>query len=342
MIARYVFNGDAKDWSRNNLHAKVQGASFVNDSQFGKVLSLPGDNNAFLTIPGEALTDLESLSISGWIYMRSKQPGQRFFDFGKDDSKHFFAAPVGTSARQGYQALITAEKGNKKGAVSPAIELNKWVHLAIVIDIPSKLMITYVDSKPVSEAKDIPLELAEVFGQQAGEKLLYIGKSLSAGDPNLNAMIHDFRIYRVPLSDRQVAGIYNNARKGKGVNEGSVNTTAKREDVLPQFPPTTAQLYNTYLVQVSDVEVETTVGNLPRLPSYVPGTYKHKIKGPKVRVLWPSPTDNSAVLSPGRYTVTGRVAGTDFQPKAFVTVKTSGDSNTPDLKLKTFDLSSWP
>ena len=204
MIARYVFNGDLKDWSRNNLHAKFHGpeATFVNDTRFGKVLSLSGDNNAFVTIPAEALTDLESLSISGWIYLRSKQPGQRFFDFGKDAGKHFFAAPAGTTAQEGYQALITSEKGNKTGAVSPAIEMNKWVHLAIVIDVPSKSIITYVDSKPVGEAKDIPLELSEVFGQQQGEKLLYIGKSLLPGDPNLDAMIHDFRIYRVPLNGR--------------------------------------------------------------------------------------------------------------------------------------------
>ena len=33
IIARYVFDGDARDWSRNNLHAKVQGgeAKFVNE-----------------------------------------------------------------------------------------------------------------------------------------------------------------------------------------------------------------------------------------------------------------------------------------------------------------------
>ena len=106
MIARYVFNGDVRDWSRNNLHAKFQGAeaSFVNDNRFGRVLSLSGDNNSFLTIPAEALTDLESLSISGWIYLRSKQPGQRFFDFGKDTTRHFSAAPVGTHAQEGYHA----------------------------------------------------------------------------------------------------------------------------------------------------------------------------------------------------------------------------------------------
>ena len=69
MIARYVFNGDLKDWSRNNLNAKFAGteANFVTDNRFGKVLSLSGDNSAFLTIPPEALTDLESVSISGWI-----------------------------------------------------------------------------------------------------------------------------------------------------------------------------------------------------------------------------------------------------------------------------------
>ncbi|MEO8171447.1 MAG: beta-L-arabinofuranosidase domain-containing protein [Sediminibacterium sp.] len=343
MIARYVFNGDVKDWSRNNLHARFQGdeAKFVNDNRFGKVLSLSGGNNSFVTIPGEALTDLESLSISGWIYLRSKQPGQRFFDFGKDATKHFFSAPVGTKTQEGLHALITAENGNKKGAASPAIEMNKWVHLTIVIDIPSKSITTYVDSKPVSEAKDIALEFTDVFGKEAGEKLLYIGKSLLPGDPNLNAMIHDFRMYRVPLSSRQVAGIFNNASKGKGVNEGSVNTTVRRvEDDLPRFSPTEPQLYNNYLVRVSDAEVETQVGNLPRLPSYVQGTYRDEMKdkGPKVRVVWPAATDNSAVLNPGSYTITGRVAGTDFKPKAFVTIKAIKKSNTPGIKLAVFHL----
>lgn len=336
MIARYVFNGDLKDWSRNNLHAKFQGgeAPFVNDNRFGKVLSLSGDNNAFVTIPGEALTDLESLSISGWIFLRSEQPGQRFFDFGKDATKHFSAAPVGTSDQKGYLALIT---GSKNGAVAPAIETNKWVHLAIVIDIPSKTMFTYVDSKPAGETKDIPKELTAVFGQQPGEKLLYIGKSLLPGEPNLNALIRDFRIYRVPLSSTQVAGIYANSRRG--INQGSVNTTGRRaEDTLPRFSPTEAQLYNTYLVGVSDVKVETAVGSLPRFPGYVPGTYKDEVKGPKVRVLWPAAIDNTAVLKPGSYTVTGRVAGTDFQPKAIVTVKESGKSTTPVLKLEPFKL----
>lgn len=341
MLARYVFNGDLKDWSRNTMHAKFQGGEpvFVNDSKFGKVLSLSGEN-AFVTIPGEALTDFESISISGWIFLRSKQSGQRFFDFGKDAARHFYAAPVGTKSEEGYRALVTAGQTAQKGAVSTAIEMNKWVHLAVVIDVPSKTMITYLDGKPAGEFNDLPRELSDVFGKQPAEKLLYIGKSFSSADPYLNALVHDFRIYRVPLNGRQVADIYNNALKGKGINEGSVNTSGRRrvEDDLPKFSPTDPQLYNSYLLKVSDVKVETQTGNLPRLPAYTDGLYKNGMKGPKVRVVWPEAVDNSAVLKPGQYTITGRVAGTDLHPKALVTVKGVAETPTPVLKLVAFDL----
>ncbi|MEH6304321.1 glycoside hydrolase family 127 protein [Olivibacter sp. CPCC 100613] len=336
MIARYVFGGDTKDWSRNNLHAKFQGAEvkFVNDKRFGKVLSLSGADHDFITIPGEALTDLESLSISGWIYLRSDQRGQHFFDFGQDAIKHFFAAPVGTKDQEGYQTLITVKNDNKGGAVSSTIPQNKWVHLAIVIDVFSKSILSYVDGKPVGEAKNIPAELTVVFGQQDLKRQLYIGKSLLPGDPNLDAMIHDFRIYRVSLSSKQVAGIYHNALGGG--QQTAVNV-GKPEDNLPQFSSDHSKLYNTYLVKVSDVEVETEVGNLPRLPSYLKGTYRDGVSGPEVRVLWPSPTDNSAVLQTGHYTIIGRVPGTDLQPKALVTVR-DAKRTTPSLTLVPFGL----
>lgn len=101
---------------------------------------------------------------------------------------------------------------------------------------------------------------------------------------------------------------------------------------------TIPQLYNAYLTSVQDIRVETVVGHLPRLPRYVKGVYRNKIKGPNVRVLWPAPVDNSQVLSPGTYTVTGKVPGTDLQPKAFVTVRETEAPATPDRVLEAFDL----
>ncbi|MDF2476078.1 MAG: hypothetical protein K0S24_1561 [Sphingobacterium sp.] len=339
MVARYLFKDDLKDWSRNNLHA-THGAQpkFVNDKRFGKVLSLSGENNDFVLIPGAALADMESLSISGWIFLRSNKANQRFFDFGRNSEAHFTVAPQGITGQPGYHALITAGGGTAKAAVSPTIALNKWVYLTIVVDMPSRALITYLDGKPVGKSNDIPKELSDVFGAaSSGKKQLYLGKSLLAGDPNLDAMVRDFRIYRVPLTESQVFGIFTNAQQGNR-NSAAVNVKDTEGD-LPSFPLTQTQLYNAYLLAVSDVSVETEVGELPRLPSYVNGTYKDGIQGPKVRVLWPSPNDNSTVLEAGGYTVMGQVPGTELRVKAVVSVKGTKKSVAPSAMLEPFSLS---
>lgn len=339
MMARYVLNGDVKDWSRNNLHGHYteNAVTFVNNARFGQVLSLSGQPNAFITLPAAALTDFESLSIAGWIYLRSTQPGQCLFDFGPAPTLHLFTAPVGTPAQPGFQAAIATNQTTPQGALAPAIPINQWVHLAVVIDIPAKTMTTYVDGKPTGQTKEIPHELSAVFGKSSTDNHLYLGKSLIPGAPNLNALLHDFRMYRVPLSNTQVAGIYHHALGG--LNAGQVNTRHQPEDNLPQLAADATPLYNTYLVSVADVAVETTVGTLPQLPREVPGSYQQGQPGPMVRVLWPAPIDNSEVLKPGQYTVTGRIAGTNLTPKAVVTVKATNSPTAPTINLQPFALS---
>jgi hypothetical protein len=66
----------------------------------------------------------------------------------------------------------------------------------------------------------------------------------------------------------------------------------------------------TELETVPDIEAETSVGRLPPLPYVIPTVYRDSIKGPDVRVIWPSPKDNNQVLKPGVYVLTGRVPGT--------------------------------
>ena len=89
------------------------------------------------------------------------------------------------------------------------------------------------------------------------------------------------------------------------------------------------------------MNVETTTGRLPRLPYEVPGVYRDGAKGPMVRVLWPSPTNNEQVLKTGTYTVLGSVPGTTFTPKATVTVKSkSQEAALPQRQLDAFPLGS--
>lgn len=338
LIARYVFNGNIKDWSRNNLHGQLQGteAKFIKDKQFGEVLLLPENGNTFITLPETAITNEESISISGWIYLQSTKIGQYFFDFGKSTKSHFNIAPTGTKNENGLQTEIITENGLEYKTNASPLEINTWNHLAVVIDITSKSIRTYANGKLVNETKNIELDLEQLFDNDSVEKnRLLVGKSLSLNNSYLHARLHDFRIYRIPLSAQQIARIHHNALKGE---ETIVNERKELVDDLPKFADNTPQLYNSYLTDVLNVEVETTIGYLPRLPRYTKGVYKDGIEGPNVRVLWLAPKDNNKVLKPGEYIVTGSVTGTNFKPKAIITVKNSKEQTTPNQTLEVFKL----
>lgn len=93
------------------------------------------------------------------------------------------------------------------------------------------------------------------------------------------------------------------------------------------------------LLSVPEIRTHTVVGSLPRLPRTVPSTHQDGTPGPEVRVIWPSPTNNLAVLEPGTYTVTGRVAGTQLQPRATVTVQAkTTESHRPRRQAEAFPL----
>ncbi len=336
LIARYTFEGNAKDWSRNNLHGSIQGTGFKfsDDKQFGKVLSLSGDEETFVSLPGGLVRGEESLSISGWIFLNSQDKKQVFFDFGKNEQDHF-CVQISSTDDSGLQAQVVTVNRNFL-AKAPALVPDKWNHLAVVIDIPEKTLRVHVNGKLVSETRNVEMELSQLFDNNAVKNnKFYIGKSLSSDNQSLNARLFDFRIYRIPLNENQIESIHNNALK---VEETVVRTRKERDRSLPKFPETTPQLYNSFLADVPDIHVETVVGVLPRLPRYVHGVYNKNMDGPDVRVIWPAPEDNSSVLNPGEYTVIGRVSGTDIHPKAIVTVSNKKQGVAPERSLEVFEL----
>ena len=111
---------------------------------------------------------------------------------------------------------------------------------------------------------------------------------------------------------------------GRGRTPAPVISTA----AIPQESPLASRLE-----AVPDIKAETAAGQVPRLPSRIPAVYRDKAKGPDVRVIWPSPKDNSQFLKPGTTTVTGKVPGTTFQPKATVTVKEASKTGPVPTRL---------
>jgi hypothetical protein len=137
LVARYLLNGTTADRSRNGHQATLHGtgATFVEDSQFGKVLSLPGTGGAYVQIPGEALAGVDTLSITGWVFLRSTNAWQRFFDFGPNTISNLFGTPIGEEPANGYRVRLTTNGWTEEqGPTTPQAPTHQWIHLAVALD----------------------------------------------------------------------------------------------------------------------------------------------------------------------------------------------------------------
>ena len=341
LIARYLFNGNVEDRSRNSFHATLHGekGSFVEDEQFGKVLSLPGgEDGAYVQLPSHALNDNEDLSVTGWVNVKDLTPWQRFFDLGQSAERYFYCTPVGEERTDGCRTRITASGYNQEvGPSAFRVEAGKWVHLAVVLNTTTKTLSLYVDGLRVAQTADMDLSLTDILNQDNPDaNKLYIGQSLYDEDPSLGGKVYDVRFYRIALTDNQVATIHHNA-----ISDEKIDATEEQgiEAAETDSEDDSDSLLFKGLIGVPDVKVETMVGYLPRLPYEIPGTYRDEAEGPLVRVIWPSPRDNSEVEKAGTYTITGTVPGTSFEPKATVTVTDKKMiASGPEKNLESFGL----
>ena len=334
LVARYCFDGDTQDWTRNNLHAELvgDGASFVDDKQFGKVLLLPKENDGtYIKLPGNTLNGLDSLSITGWVYMDNLNSWQRFFDIGSGTDKYFYCTPVGEERDTGCRLRITSSGyGSEQGPSTFRVATKKWVHIAAVLDSKKNMLLLYVDGTKVGQTSNTRCNLSEVLDHSNPDNNhMYLGKSVYAEDNYFSGKLYDVRFYSIALDGKQVAGIYKNALSGEDVDISSEETS----DSKPEQVYSTHQLVNG-LIGVEDCKVTTSIGQLPELPFYLKGKYENNMKGPDIRVIWPSPKNNEAVSKEGVYTITGFIPGTDLAPKATVTVIPASEKqidSKPDL-----------
>ena len=333
LVARYILNGNAEDASRNNFHATVRGTTdaFVEDEQ-RRVLLLTGDGS-YLQLPARTLAGEDTISVSAWLFLPTGASGP-VFDFGQNAANRLYAEV----RRAGFRAAIVgggAVRGETTG--KPVIE-NQWVHIAVVLDPAGRVLTAYLNGDRIGQANNVGVNAAQIVNQkEEGANRLFIGRSQNDADPTLHARLRDLRIYRIALTDQQVGAIRNNglSRRQTTGRRGAPPPVISTANV-PKESPLASRL-----VSVPDITVETTVGMLPRLPATIPAVYRDNVREALVsgapaahaRVIWPSPADNSDVRKPGSYSVTGKVPGTAFEPKATVIVKVPVGTITPPSRL---------
>lgn len=329
LIARYAFNGNVEDASRNQLHATLRGTDgiFVDDGP-RRVLLLTGAGS-HVELPSGALAGEDALAVTGWLYLPTRASGP-VFDFGHSADTHLFAFVDA----DGFRASALVD-GTVRGATAPKpIVENQWTHFAVVLDPAAGVLTTYVDGMRAGQASGVTVTPADLVPSSASDNRLFLGRSQDEATPTLHGRLRDVRLYRIALGDAPIANIHRNAlttQQTRGRGRGA------RPEISTANIPTRSP-FATRLTHVADVTVETVVGMMPMLPPTIPATYVGGVDG-DVRVIWPSPTDNSEVLKPGTFTVIGHVPGTRYEPRATVVVKVPvGVTTPPDRLVEAFPL----
>jgi Concanavalin A-like lectin/glucanases superfamily len=195
-----------------NAHGKVIGGVMLTKLEGRGVVDLTGGTSGpYVDLPNELLSSLTSVTVEAWLTWRGGNAWQRIFDFGDstapspEDSPalgktYLFATPRSAS---GVALASYSHDGNANGqqleAASSAPLPQKLSQVVVVANGDAHKLVLYIDGDKVSE-QGWTGSLSRI-----NDVNVWLGRSQYAQDPELNAVLHEFRVYDEALSDAQVA-----------------------------------------------------------------------------------------------------------------------------------------
>ena len=201
---KYDFNENLSgnqcvDSSGNLNHATLYGnATYVNDSEKGKVMYLDGSNGTYAQLPTGIFDGIQDITIS--MDVKSQSTGNFFtFAIGQNDTKYFFYKVSNSQVRY----AITTNYWAGETGLSHNISADRWHNYTAVLS--GSTLKLYIDGVLVSTVTSIATHIKDL-----GDNLIsYIGKSFYSADSYFNGFIDDVVIYQQALSAAEVAALQN-------------------------------------------------------------------------------------------------------------------------------------
>lgn len=193
---RYSFAGNARD-SAGMAHGSLKGAA----SWQNGAVRLPGANGAYVDLPGGLVRGGSAVTIEAWTAFGDSAPWARLFDFGNiagaNGADFLFWSPRTSS---GPARLAMAAGGGYFELNSSRSFNNLANHLALVVDPAAGYAASYVNGVLQNQFTGAVPALSSV-----GAGWSFLGRSLFAADPWLNATIDEFRIHDGRLTAQEIA-----------------------------------------------------------------------------------------------------------------------------------------
>jgi hypothetical protein len=208
---RYRFNGSGSaitdsvgNASGTFVHAALTGT--------GAAVLAGGTTDQYIDLPNKIVSDLTNATFEAWLTWNGGAAWQRIFDFGDATSRDEDEQESGRSylfltAASGADATGTVRAAYKRStlgadeiAVNAAMPLavGTMAHVAVVFDDSNNRLTLYVNGA-LAMSTAISNALSSI-----NDVNNWIGRSQFSNDAELNATVHEFRIYKAALSAKQI------------------------------------------------------------------------------------------------------------------------------------------
>lgn len=216
LVHRYRFDGTGTSVadSAGGPAGSVQGANL---SGSGAVVLSGGTSGPYVDLPNGTLSALTNASVEVWFTWDGGIAFQRIFDFGNNTNGEgqrggvatttWFLTPVTTLGRAQMVINFTTapdDYANDFSVEHPtALSTNVRHQVVGVFDDDDNTLLLYVDGALSASTSGVTGHLADIDDRNA-----WIGRS-NYNDADLDATVHEVRIYSSALSAAQVRSSYN-------------------------------------------------------------------------------------------------------------------------------------
>jgi hypothetical protein len=190
----------AADSSGNGHPATlVNGVTWVAGKK-GKAVSLNG-SNGYVSLPAGIVADVSDFTIAAWVYLNAASNWARLFDFGTGTNHYMMLALRNGSGVPRFAMTVNGGTGEQVIDSTAALPTGQWVHVAVTL--AGSVGTLYVNGSAVGS--NTAMILAPFRLSSTSQN--WIGRSQYDGDPYLNGLVDDFRIYRGALSTTEIAAL---------------------------------------------------------------------------------------------------------------------------------------
>ncbi|MCE2790478.1 MAG: hypothetical protein LW630_11285, partial [Saprospiraceae bacterium] len=195
----------APDLTAGDPDSECEGRVEIKPSSLGSHIKLSGGSSGsstagYLSVPN-TLSSTNDFTFETWIKLKSYDDWARILDFGNNSTVNFFFTPSagGTGNKPRFAITVGGIAGEQRLNASSKIPLNKWTHVAVVINGTAGVGKMYMDGVEVASNNSMTLTPAKMPVTVNN----YVGKS-QYPDPYLNAELDEMRFWSVARTPQQI------------------------------------------------------------------------------------------------------------------------------------------